>query len=183
MQNYDLESFIGDNRNGFDDLEPDPRSWSAIAFHLNQKKKISFKMKRILAVAATFGLFLLSGVGAWMLDARSSTESLDLVYERVPELQKIEDHYNTLLETNFSNFNNQVNDKTVVSELDDLDNTIHNLKKELINAPSNLQTDIIDDLIDSYRFKVIILNRVLKQTPNDMPTGKSKSGNHGEIII
>jgi antirestriction protein ArdC len=164
-----LEQFIKNNRNQFDDKMPDSALWQKIDQQLPKQKQegivISFKAMRM---AASFFLILTAGI--W-IGSQYSAQNPKLDYTATPELRQFretEAYYNTLVNQKLNQLQDPVTKTNVQSDMKQLDDIYQEIRKEMLsNEYANSQI-LIDAMIKNYKTKVDILENILnKQNQNE----------------
>ncbi len=183
----DLEKFISDNRDDFDDKSPSYELWNKIEQHLSDKQPIStpilkpvYKRRffRIGSIAAS--AVLLVGIGLVI--------GLSIAKEKVPDkiVTQIEPDYQDA--TQF--YERQVSQKKAIlasypetgdvnAELANIDQIIEELKQELLAAPKSSREQIVKTMIENHQAKLNILNQVLEHIQQE----NSLKNNSDEKIV
>jgi hypothetical protein len=184
-QNLDLEGFIQKNRDGFDTAAPDLRVWGGIAESLPApaSKAIVVRMAwqyNLLRAAASVAL-LVAGIGVGMWYARSSEPSAMAMSEVSGEYKELEQFYQrdiTVKRDRLATFTGS-QPAEVVEDLEKLDQIMEELRHELANVPPGNREQVVRAMIENYKAKTAILQRVLERL-EDTKTGTDNSEqNHG----
>jgi len=180
-----LEVFIRNNRNAFDTETPGQRVWAAIeqATPANTAKIISVNWRRHLLRAAAAIILLVAGIniGLWygagsaqagmsMSDVSTEYAELEQYYQR-----DITSKQNKL--TRFASYS----DKNVLDDLRQMDGMMNELREELANVPPGNREQVVRAMIENYKAKTAILERVLEhieQEPNQQQPVQSNSSNY-----
>lgn len=164
MQDH-LEQFVRANREAFDDARPSLKVWADIDRTLEQQKPRSFQWKRILQSAAAVLLLLLAGgLIGHQLSRGSATNTASETLARIsPELAELEAHYNKQINAKFAQLANYPQQETVKADLAQIDETMEELRNEILKAPAGMEKEIVTNLLRSYQLKVQILERVLER--------------------
>ncbi len=96
MRQNRLENFIDTHREAFDSEIPHLRVWSEIDRELGSKKTKSFRLKKVLSVAASLALlpfagYLISQFSPSQPDAPPERTAIALI---APEFPELEEYYN-----------------------------------------------------------------------------------------
>ena len=182
MSNQDIESFIWNHQSAFEDREPNPAIWLEVEKTLRPPQTAFFRIRKTIAVAATILLPIIGGLTYSIYENRQSGNQQDSVYAIAPELKEIENHYESLFKEGYQVLVKDGVEDQLAADFVELDRTITSLKSELLGAPPGKSTDIIKDLIDSYRLKIKMLERILQHTPPDS-SKREKLVEDEEIII
>lgn len=182
-----LETFIRSNRNAFDAEMPDQRVWAAIeqVVPAQSGKVVSVGWHRHLLRAAAAIALLVSGItiGIWyastdnqpgmaMSDVSSEYAELEQYYQRDISSKKSK-------LTRFASYS----DKNVLEDLRQMDNAMHELREELAHVPQGNREQVVRAMIENYKAKTAILERVLehleqKQQPEKQQPATTNSGNY-----
>ena len=182
MKNQDIESFIWDNKAAFEDREPNPALWLEVEKTLRPPQTAFFRIRKTIAIAATILLPIIGGMIYSLYLNGHESNGQDAIYAIAPELKEIESHYESMFKEGYQILVNDGVDEGLAADFVDLDQTIALLKSELLGAPPGKSADIIKDLIDSYRLKIKMLERILQHTPPDS-SNREKLVEDEEIII
>lgn len=180
MQNKDhLEQFIQDNREGFDDARPSLKLWAAIEQDLEMSEEApkvrTLQQRRPwYQIAAAVAILLVTGgVGGAYLAQEQQGPSADALLEQIaPEFAEMEQYYNQRISQRYAQLASHTQDEDVDADLQQLDMAMQELRDELADAPPGREEQIVQQLMDSYRLKLQILEHVLNQiqTFDDSPT-------------
>lgn len=172
MQQNDLEKFIHDNRDAFDDARPSLKLWAAIEKDLNEEKSPSrpLRIRRPwYQIAATVLILLTVGGfgGAYLSQQAQQPTAQRLIDEVAPEFSEMEQYYNQRIQENYARLTSHTQeDPEIDADLQQLDQAMAELREDLANAPSGREEVIVQQLIDSYRLKLQILERILERIEN-----------------
>ncbi len=180
MKTDELEKFVNENRDGFDDLTPDPAIWAQIQKDTTKVKTFSI-YKLILRVAAVVVIFVSSYV---FHDYRSENKHSAMLMEEADQSQleeaknffEAKAYYASLIG------NKEKEVFLLIKEYPDLKNELKTEFKEVDRELSELQKDlkdgamnevIIEAMIQKYRLKLSILEEVLLALSEDQNTQKT----------
>ncbi|MEY4905953.1 MAG: hypothetical protein RLZZ292_3768 [Bacteroidota bacterium] len=177
-----LEKFIVEHREDFDDVTPDLKVWGAIHQALEQKqaglfvastqtlgnaKRVSLWSYARYAAAAT----LLIGVGALgMVLFKQNPASIAshivpsksvALKDISPEYSEVQQYYVRKIAQQTQEFNTQKYDAGVNNDLQQIDQVTAELEAEMVNAPKGSREKIIATMINNYKTKMEILEKVL----------------------
>lgn len=172
-----LEKFILDHREAFDSEVPDLKVWAKIEHNLpketlpklsvetNQKAKVVALWDYLpsLRVAASVAMILAVGVAiGFYMKSNITPPSLADVS---PEYGEMENYYQREIAKKEKKLM-QVSQKApqVQQDLAAIDQVMMELRQELYNAPKGSREQIIRTMIESYKNKTDILERVLKES-------------------
>ncbi len=167
-----LEKFILENRESFDNLEPDPQLWEGI--HKKKGRILKFNWKDIAWKAAAVVIIFISSYyfHAYMA-SRNQAHNQQIFSNKetknnpmMQNLMEAEAFYTSQI--NFkkdevfklAGGNPQVN-REINTEFVELDKVFEELKKDLKDNADN--EEVIEAMIQNYRFKLEILEDMLSQ--------------------
>ena len=177
MQPDNLESFIKQNRAEFDIKTPEAEIWNRIEKQMDGRSVRKLKVRRSLSMAAGIAALLSAGflLGNYSSGLSVQNDSQARVEEIVPELPKLEKFYDQEFQRKYQQLVSYDYDNGVNDDLAEIDQAMSELKLELLNAPKGLEKEILQNLIDSYKMKIKILERVLEQFQGaDQPNNSSE---------
>ncbi|PHN04743.1 hypothetical protein [Flavilitoribacter nigricans] len=160
-----LEQFVRTNREAFDDARPSLKVWADIDRALDQKKSRPFQWRKILKSAAAVLLLLLAGglIGHQISRGTEENTAAETLARISPELAELEAHYNQQINAKFAKLANYPQRETVKADLAQIDETMEELRNEIVKAPAGMEKEIVTNLLRSYQLKVQILERVLER--------------------
>lgn len=182
-----LEDFIHTNRSDFDTETPDLRVWAAIdqAIPKRATKIIWFPgSHHIVRIAAAVAL-LIAGVNIGIWYAGSQVEPGMAMSDLSPEYAELEQYYQRDISAkqdklaSFASYR----DENVTEDLMQMDNVMNELREELANVPPGNREQVVRAMIENYKAKAAILERVLerldqRQQPNQQQPATTNSSNH-----
>ena len=186
MQRNDLEQFIQDHRDAFDDAYPSLKIWADIERELDPEpaRRVPLRPKRSwLQIAATaLILITLGGIGGLYLGRKSvqPNQTQALIEQVAPDFSEMAQYYNQQIQQRYSQLTSYTQDPQIDADLAQIDQAMEELRNELRHAPPGREEQIVQELIASYRIKLQILERVLESmqqlhdnTPNNNSDEKS----------
>ncbi len=178
-----LEKFILEHREDFDDVTPDLKVWGAIhqaleqktvglsvvnAQHIGNAKRVWLWSYARYAAAAT----LLVGIGALgMILFKQNPASIAshivpsksvALKDVSPEYSEVQQYYVCKIAQQTQEFNAKKYDASIDNDLQQLDQVTAELEAEMVNAPKGSREKIIATMINNYKIKMEILEKVLK---------------------
>jgi len=174
----DLEQFIDEQRAEFDDAYPSLKLWADIEKELGDEKK-NPQLKTVrpwYQIAATvLVLVTLGGVGGMYVGHQYQPPTIEEILAKVsPEFSETAQYYNQKIDQEYTKFASYIDDPDLDADFAQIDAAMADLREELLHAPEGREEQIVQDLIESYRLKLQILERVLKRieqsndiTPNN----------------
>ena len=170
----DLESFIRDNRSAFDAEAPDLRVWAAIeAATPAQKKAKTVGIgwgHHLMRIAAAIGL-LVAGVGVGLWYAGTQQTSNMAMGEVSGEYREVEQYYQRDIAGKQQKLASFVGYQPaeVDEDLKQLDQIMSELRQELANVPRGNREQVVRAMIENYKAKASILERVLERLEESKP--------------
>ena len=172
-----LEKFIRENRADFDTCVPSLDVWANLDQHLDRQRPSGrvVWMKRLRVAAAVLVLLTAGGAaGAYLTNAGKTVASLADVS---PEHAEMERYFNSQVEEKLAKLASYKQDGIVKADIQELDETYEQLRKDLENAPSGADEKIIRAMVETYQSKISILEQVLEKVENVNPTTVNKINN------
>ena len=154
-----LEKFIRENREAFDDANPNDRVWNSIDQKLSKKATMWPIMWKVAAV-----LFMVSTIYL-MIDRNESSASDELILSE--EFNQAEDYYVTLISQRKQAIKEQLTpeqEEQFLMEIDQLDSMYLELKKTYQTNASNDR--VMDAMISNLQLRLDILNKQLEILQN-----------------
>jgi uncharacterized protein HemX len=166
MKTNPLEDFIRSNREALDQTDPPTDLFDRIQEQLpapvpqQQPRVIHLGLRQVAAAAAVILMAFLAGMGisGWQqqqIQARATRIQPDFAeaeqYYRIQVRQRIRQ-----LETTAGN------NEAVLSDIRQLDQLMEELRHELSQAPVGAEEQIVANLIQTYKIKIDILEKVLE---------------------
>lgn len=153
-----IEKFITENRAAFDSEIPSDTIWKGVDKTLPRKR---IGMYRVLRMAAAVALIL--GLGIAIGKYSTSTNEQELALSDISqEYAELEDFYTQKINHKIDLLKTQKpNDKALI-DIEELEQEFDLLKKELRSTSVN-DEQIIHAMIENYRTKIDILERVLER--------------------
>ncbi|GAB5551718.1 MAG: hypothetical protein Sapg2KO_13090 [Saprospiraceae bacterium] len=172
-----LENFINQNRDAFDDAIPSLKVWAAVDRAANKKEARRIKLWKQLQIAATVAILLVAGGigGSFLTQAGQSNNAMAILQETAPEYFEMERYFKTQIDERINQLVSYSPDDQVLKDLDQIDQAMLELKEELQDAPKGKEDEIIENLIQNYQMKVAILERVLERMQVNRPTKNNKT--------
>lgn len=171
MKHDSLEQFIRDHRSEFDAEHPPLHIWAGIEHQLGRQEtpenagrnvpvfSIS-RSKMAAGIAALLVVGFLAGLGL----SRQQQSSVMAEIEQVnPDFREAEKYYNEQIDSKIAQLASYNSESApVLEDLAQVDEIMEELRQELASAPSGAEEQIVSDLINSYRTKLAILEKVLE---------------------
>ena len=182
MHRDNLERFVVDNREAFDQATPSLKVWAEIDNALEKKRGKRVTLWRVSQIAAAVLVLLVTGALIGNYLTSSPTSQLAATLENIaPELKDLEEYYSEQVNERYQQLTNYQYHQGIESDLAQLDEVMEELKQELLVAPAGSEDQIIDDLIQTYKAKIQILERVLQHIRTTDP--KTLTPEDNEVSI
>ena len=186
--NLDVEGFIKDNRKNFDTEIPNLKIWAQIDKTVNRPAQRRHILRGwFLRSAAVIALLILGATtGVFMMEKRADALVEKQLEQVAPDFQKTEKYYNQQVQARLTQLASYKNaDPSVLSDLKQIDMVQEELKAELENAPASTREEIVRRVIDNYKIKIGILERVLENVgdnPKEKIHNKQKTKQQNDSI-
>ena len=161
----DLETFIKENRTNFDTDIPNLKVWAQIDKTINRTAERRHILRGWFLRSAAAAALLIIGAttGIFWNEKRADTIVEKQLEQLSPDFQKTEKYYNQQVQAKLTQLASYQNsDPSVLSDLKQIDAIQEELKAELENAPTSTREEIVRRVIDNYKIKIGILERVLE---------------------
>jgi len=153
-----IKQFIQNNRPAFDSEVPPAFVWENVEKNLPRKR---IHMYRVLRMAAAVLLILGMGIVIGRFAAQPSKTELALS-DISNEYAELENFYTQKINQKISLLKNQQLDERALSDIKELEQEFETLKRDL-NASNAQDEQIIQAMIENYRTKIDLLERVLSR--------------------
>ncbi len=188
-----LERYIKSNRSDFDVAIPSNDLWNRISGQVptlsaSKPKLIAIHWQHNIMKLAAAVAILIAGIGLGVWYATPSAQDQGMAMSEVStEYAEIEQYYQgdiTKKQAHLANFtSNQSSD--ITQDLDQLDHMMQELKVELSKVPLGNREQVVRAMIENYKAKASILERVLDRleptnTTNTSPN-KSEDNNNKQF--
>ena len=176
-----LEQFIRNNREALDSETPDLKVWSQVI------KSIPFAPKRglfvswrqtLVRVAASLAL-LLAGVAGGIWYAQSDEPPTMAMSEISNEYAELETYYKRDIASKRKKLASFTGSQPaeVYEDMDQLDDVMEELQHELAGVPSGNREQVVRAMIENYKAKAAILERVLERLESSKMETKNSDNN------
>jgi hypothetical protein len=176
-----IESFINENRAAFDRETPDLRIWEQLSKQKEKAPALRISWPRqLVRSAAAIGLLIAGvGIGMWY----SSSQQKQLAGMRMsdvsPEYAELESHFERDIESkkaSLAKFTSNVSSTEVFNDLTQMDNIMEDLRRELADVPPGNREEVVRAMIENYKTKAKVLERVLKALDTHEPDNMEDTG-------
>ncbi len=164
-ETLDVETFIEDNRADFDTEIPNLKIWAHIDKTINQPAERRLVLRGwFFRAAAAAVLFVVGGTVGFFINENRKEVVVEKEIEQIaPDFQKTEKFYNQQVQAKLTQLASYKNaDPSVLTDLKQIDEVQEELKAELETAPSSTREAIVRQMIENYKIKIGILERVLE---------------------
>lgn len=192
----DIHRFIRSNRASFDTETPNLKVWAAIdkrlpktaekpaeltvektvekAVELTVVKHFAVKQWALRIAAALTLLVIGASAGFYFKTKQEAVDVAQTVDKIAPDFREAEQFYAQKVQTQLVKFTSlqQNADPSVLADLKQLDAVQKELKQELDDAPNATREEIVKHMIDNYKIKLGILERVMQHL-DEQPTNNS----------
>ena len=179
-----LERFILEHREALDSEVPDLKVWANISKETPAKAKIiGIGWQRSLLRAAASVALLLTGLGLGVWYARSSEPAAMAMSEVSNEYAELEHYFQGEIagkQQKLATFTGS-QPAEVHEDLEQLDNMMAELKLELAHVPEGNREQVVRAMIENYKAKAAILERVLERLEESTKTETINSDSNNEI--
>ncbi|MCB0704546.1 MAG: hypothetical protein KDC34_04525 [Saprospiraceae bacterium] len=169
----ELEKFIQTNRAAFDTAQPPSSVWAQIEKAIEPQQQttarriqLGFVFRR--AAAAMLLLVIGIGIGFYLNGGNADAELLTLT-DLSPEHAELETYYQSQVQLRMQQLVNYRQIADVEPDLEQLDAVYLELQEDLKSAPKGSEEQIIQAMIDNYKAKLSILERVLDRVQYTNP--------------
>lgn len=184
VQSSDIEDFIRLNRDAFDMEMPQGQTWEHIVGSLPKPKAIKVQMgwhRSIMRIAASLSLLIVGiGGGIWYErhGAAASGMAMSDVSNEYAELEQFYQRSISVKQEKLATFTGN-QPAEVGEDLEHLDEVMEQLRLELADVPPGNREQVVRAMIENYKAKTAILQRVLErleQTNNGGDNSKQSNG-------
>jgi len=163
MKKDKLEQFIQNNRVGFDSAVPSKAIWEKLEQQLPPQEAKRFTIRRFLSIAAS--VLVLVGMGiaiGWQLAPKQAAINGLAVIS--PEYGEVEQYYTNKVNYKLAQLAaySSSSDSLLQKDLNELDNWLLILQKDLQEVPKGKKEPVINAIINNYKKKLLILETVLE---------------------
>lgn len=176
-----LEAFIRQNREAFDEEMPDLRIWSSISSGLegSAPKMRTMWISKISRIAAVITLLIAAvGAGVWygQNNPAGSRNGMDLadVSDEYAELERYYQGDIAVKQQKLVSYTGNNNDTDVLNDLEQMDAIMEELRAELASVPPGNREQVVRAMIENYKAKAAILQRVLERLENQGPVENNR---------
>jgi hypothetical protein len=164
--NADVENFVRANRADFDTEIPNLKIWAAIDKTVNKSAEKRLVYRQWFGrIAAAIALLIIGAGGGFYLKTKQEAREIAQTVEQIaPDFRETERIYKLKVQAELiklASFQSEA-DPSVLADLTQIDEVQQELKQELDDAPVSAREEIVKRLIDNYKIKLGILERVLQ---------------------
>jgi hypothetical protein len=172
-----LEMYISENREALDAAQPVWQLWTKIETQIGHSSANNWKRK-LYKIAAAVAL-LLTGLAAGIWYEKNGSRSMEMA-DVSPEYAELERYYESDIigkKEKLATFTGSQS-ADVFRDLEQLDQTMEELKRELASVPPGNRQQVVRAMIENYQSKTAILQRVLEHLEEDQNRGKNSKLSH-----
>jgi hypothetical protein len=182
----EIDSFVRSNRASFDTEMPNLKVWAAIDKRLPQtvekpvelsiektvekasekttEKRFALKQWAFRIAASLTLLFIGAGAGFYFKTKQEAVEIAQTVDKIAPDFREAEQFYSQKVQNQLVKLTSfqPTTDPSVLADLKQIDEIQKELKQELDDAPNATREEIVKHIIDNYKIKLGILERVMQ---------------------
>ena len=168
MQRDPLEEFVHQNREAFDSEHPGLGVWSNIERQLDRQPQLRAIQsgRRFLywRIAAAIALLLIAGgIGRELGMQAMQEQQAAMLEQAAPDFGETEAFYQETIAQAKARLTGYEVDPVLESDLDQLDKAMTELREELADAPPAERRMLVENLINHYRLKLNLLERILQR--------------------
>ena len=178
-----LERFIEENRDAFDTEMPDLRVWAGIEQSAPKQTARTIPVywrRTLLRIAASLALLLTGvGIGIWYAGGsgqKTPGMAMSAVSAEYAELEQYYQRDINSKQQKLASFT-AYHDGEVTDDLQQMDRVMVELREELAQVPPGNREQVVRAMIENYKAKAAILERVLEHLEQQQPA-TTNSGNH-----
>ncbi len=178
-----LERFIQGNRDAFDTETPNLRVWAGIEQSVPKQTIRTIPVhwhRSLLRVAASLALLITGvGIGIWYAGAvgqKTPGMAMSAVSAEYAELEQYYQRDINSKQQKLASFT-AYRDGEVTDDLQQMDRVMVELREELAQVPPGNREQVVRAMIENYKAKAAILERVLEHLEQQQPA-TTNSGNH-----
>jgi len=181
-----LECFIHENRDEFDTELPGLRVWETIEKSIPASKTAKIIpvdwQRRLLRAAASVALLVTGmGLGLWYARTTGSLAQGGMAMSEVStEYRELEAYYQrdiAVKEEKLAQFTGN-QPAEIEGDLDQMDKVMQELRQELANVPPGNREQVVRIMIENYKAKASILQRVLQHLEDLSPDHQQNNKKH-----
>lgn len=188
-----LEQFISTNRIQFDAAEPDLNVWRKITgvvdeaapniakrLEITHNKPAQRRFSAYFLRAAAAIALLITGMGAGFWYAQSSRPSEMAMSEVSSEYAELEHYYQRDIaakQQRLANFTGSIQ-AGVTDDMADMDRVMAELRLEMVHLPPGNREEVVRAMIENYKTKAKILERVLQRLEQHTPKTNQQEQQH-----
>lgn len=177
-----LEKFITENKDQFNDHLPSPDLWANIEKGIKKEKSKKFSIVKFMGAGAAAIMLLLVGV---LFGVNFSGDDMDKAISNssFTDYKQTEQYYSVQVKNYLEEITELDTESNIEEELKQLDEVYQELRDELLNAEVRNQDMIINAMIKNYQIKVGMLERILDKTKTKEFNKEIKNNKNEKISI
>lgn len=177
-----LEKFIVENKEQFNDHLPSPDVWENIEKGIREEKTKRFSIVKFIGSGVAALMLIL--VGVWF-GVSFQVDDMDKAISNssFADYKQTEQYYSVQVKNYLKQVNELDSENTIEEELEQLDEVYQELRGELLNAKVRNQDLIINAMIKNYQIKIGMLERILDKTQSKDLSKDIKNYNNEKVSI
>lgn len=168
MNEDKLKSFVQSNKDAFDSAKAPDRVWDRIEKDMGHSPKSGFISYKSMFLI--LGLVLVLFTAGIIIGSKYfGTQNQELMYASIedPEFRELDQFYKNRLQEQRIQFVNQVNEKSVLDDLKDLDNGFMELKKDFVHSDADNKELIMSLMKENYELRIKIIELAMEKIKTD----------------
>jgi hypothetical protein len=161
-----LERFIRQHRSAFDEHLPDPRIWEGVSQALPSRPAFRVQWLRHIRLAAAAVALLVAGIGIglWYSSVQTQPPTALALGQVSPEYAELEDYFQREIQSRKMRLNHLTTygQATIWEDLRQMDAAMAELQAELAQVPPANRAPVVRAMIENYKARLAILERVLQ---------------------
>ncbi|MDZ7881031.1 MAG: hypothetical protein U5L45_25420 [Saprospiraceae bacterium] len=178
LDDNSIEQFTQSNRADFDTETPNLKIWAAIDKQLNPTLAPKLGVQQwVWRIAASLTLLVVGASAGFYFKTTNEAATLaQTVNQIAPDFREAEQFYAQKVNTQLVKLATYSpnSDPSVLADLTQIDEMEKELKKELDEAPNATREEIVKRMIDNYKIKLGILERVLQHLDTHQNNNSTK---------
>lgn len=155
-----LENYIKENKQDFDSLPPDD-IWMNINESLPQNKEVKRRSIALYKYASVILLIITAYLGYALIQNKNADSFESQLASIAPEYSDVKTYYNVKMTSGLKKIKDPSMKNELLMQLTKLDVLLEDLKSGLSDAPTSKQKEIMHRILNIYKQKVKILERVI----------------------
>ncbi|MEL7020986.1 MAG: hypothetical protein AAGK47_05220, partial [Bacteroidota bacterium] len=151
---------------------------AALGKQQKQQTKTVWMWRSLRVAAAVLVLLVTGGIVGSYVTQQYNNNAVAALQEIAPEYLEMERYFQKEVSQKMKRLASYQKEKVVLSDLEQLDIIMEELKSELLRTPKGNEEQILNNLISSYQTKIAILERVLERVESAQLPANNKTSNN-----